>query len=194
MNRRIACRALAAACGLLALGPARAFDPLTSAIGKGVSTALDVRSKDDVVADVEIDAALSRKLVEQKGDDFGKVSILVFARHGVLVGFARSDDIRRRAEELARGEHRLRSLRNDIVVGQAGGSFGHNALLDKKIDLALTTTRGVRSVNMRWKVYGGDVFIIGMAQSSAEANLAVRTVRRIDGVRAVHSSIRVGQK
>ena len=75
---------------------------------------------------------------------------------------------------LARGEHRLRSCATTSSVGQAGGGFGHNALLDKKIDLALTTTRGVRSVNMRWKVpYGGDVFITGMAQSSAEANLAI---------------------
>ena len=173
---------------------ASAFDPITGVISKGISTALDVRSKDDVKVDVEVDAAITKKLVDNKGDEFKDVSILVFARHGVLVGYAPSDDARRKAETLAKAEKRLRSLKNEIQVGKAGGSFGANAVLDKKIDLSLTAAKGVSSVNMRWKVYGDVVFLAGLAQSDAEAKLAVKTIRGLDGVKTVRSSLRIGKK
>ena len=173
---------------------AHAFDPVTSLLSKGVATALDVRSMDEVKADVEIDAHVTRMLAEQKGDDLKNVTLLVFARHGVLVGFAKDNAAKRKAEDLARTEKRFLSLKNDIRIGQAGGSLGANVVLDKKIDLSLTATKGVSSVNMRWKVYGGDVFLTGVAQSGVEANLAVNTIRKLEGVRTVHSSLRIGKK
>lgn len=179
---------------VIGVAPVQAFDPVTSVIGKGISTALDVRSKDDVKFDVEADASITKKLAENKGDDFKNVSILVFARHGVLVGYAPNDEARRRAEALAKSEKRLRSLKNEIQVGKAGGSFGSNAYLDKKIDLALTAAKGVSSVNLRWKVYGDVVFLAGLAQSDAEAKLAMKTVRGLDGVKKVYSSLRIGRK
>jgi osmotically-inducible protein OsmY len=188
------CRAVAfLVAGLVSAGPAAAFDPVTSLISKGVSTALDVRSKDEVKADIEIDGSVTGKLNGNKGDDYKDVSFLVFARHGVLVGYARTDDARRKAEELARTEKRLRSLRNDVVIGTPGGGMAANAMLDKKIDLKLTATKGVSSVNMRWKVYGGEVFLTGVAKTQAEADLAVKTVRGADGVKNVRSSLRIGK-
>lgn len=170
-----------------------AFDPISGAVSKGIATAMDVRSKAEVKADLAIEAAVSNRLGKQKGDELKDVSLLVFARHGVLVGFARSEEAKRKAGELAQGEKRLRSLGNDIVVGAASGGMVGNALLDKKIDLKLTATKGVGSVNMRWRVYGGDVFLMGVAHSKAEADLAVRTIKGLDGVKAVHSSLRVGK-
>ncbi len=173
------------------LPAALAFDPLTSLIGKGISTAMDVRTKAEVQADVEIDTAGTKKLLEHKGDDFKDVSLLVFARHAVLVGYARSEEVKRQAAELLKGDKRIRSLQNQIVVSKAAGSFAGNLVLDKKIDLSLTATKGVSSVNMRWKVYGADVFLTGVAQSDAEAKLAVSTIKGLDGVKAVRSSLRV---
>lgn len=171
-----------------------AFDPVTGAVSKGIATAMDVRSKNEVKADVEIDAAATKKLVDQKGDDLKNVSLLVFARHGVLVGFARNDEVKRKAEELVKGDKQFRSLKNDVVVGTAGGGMVANAMLDKKIDLKLTATKGVSSVNMRWKVYGGDVFLMGVAQSKAEADRAVKAIKGLDGVKAIHSGLRIGKK
>ena len=179
---------------LLIAGQVLAFDPITGAISKGIATAMDVRSKNDVKVDVEIDAAISKKLLDQKGDDLKNVSLLVFARQGVLVGFAKNEEAKRKAEELAKTEKRLRLLKNDIVVGAIGGGMVGNAVLDKKIDLKLTATKGVSSVNMRWKVYGRDVFLMGVAQSKAEADLAIKSIKSLDGVKTVHSSLVIGKK
>lgn len=187
-------QSLLCAAGLVVAAQAAAFDPITSAISKGVATAMDVRSKDDVKVDVEIDASITKKLAGHKGDDFKDVTLLVFARHGVLVGYARSEDIRRKAEELAKADKRFRSLKNDIVVGSAAGGTAGNLVLDKKIDLTLTATKGVSSVNMRWKVYGGEVFLMGVAASKGEAELAVKKIKGLDGVKTVRSSLRIGKK
>jgi len=180
--------------GLMAAVPAAAFDPTFSLLSKGISTAMDVRSRDDVEHDIWIDLALTRKLLVNKGDAYTDISVLVFARHAVLVGFAKNRDIRRQAVKLAKTEKRLRSLKNAIVVGATDGNIAINLLLDKKIDLVLIATQGVGSVNMRWKVYAGDVFLMGVAQSRREANLAVRTIKELHGVKKVHSSLRIGKR
>ncbi len=189
-----ATRSLLGIASLVVVIQAFAFDPITSAISKGVATAMDVRSKDEVKADVEIDATATKKLVDQKGDDLKSVSFLVFARHGVLVGFARNNEAKRKAEDLVKGDRRLRSLKNDVVVGAIRGGMIGNAVLDEKIGLTLTATKGISSVNMRWKVYGGDVFLMGFAQSKAEADLTIKTIKKLDGVQIIHSSLRIGKK
>ena len=45
-----------------------------------------------------------------------------------------------------------------------------DAVLDKKIDLKLTATKGVSSVNMRWKAYGKEVR--GLAPGTLNALLS----------------------
>lgn len=179
---------------LVLSAPSGAFvDPLSLA-GSAVSTAMDVRTKAEVKNDVEIDAALTKKLLEAKGDDFKDVSVLVFAQQAVLVGYAKNEEAKRKAEALAKADRRIRSLRNDIVVGSPAGGMAGNLVLDKKIGAALTAAKGVHSVNMRWKVYGGEVFLMGIAKSKAEADLAAAKVRGLDGVKSVRSSLRIGRK
>lgn len=180
--------------GLILLGAAgqsAAFDPITSFAGKVISTAMDVRTKDEVKDDVDIDVVMTKKLLDQKGDDFKNTSILVFARHAVLVGYAKNEDVRRKAGEIAKAERKIRSLKNGILIGTPSGGMGGNLVLDKKIDYSLTATKGVSSVNMRWKVYGGEIFLMGVAKSQKEANLAITTIRRLEGVKNVHSSLRI---
>jgi osmotically-inducible protein OsmY len=184
--------ALVAFC-VAAFVPAMAFDPLSVA-GSAVSTAMDVRSKTEVKNDVEIDAALTKKLLEAKGDDFKDVSALVFAQRVVLVGYAKNEDARRKAEELVKADKRIRSLANDIVIGAPSGNMAGNLVLEKKIGVALTAAKGVHSVNMRWKACGGEVFLMGVAGGKAEADAAVAKVRGVDGVRKVNAQLRVGHK
>lgn len=187
-------RIIIIATGCLFALQAHAFDPITSVLGKGISTALDVRTKEEVKEDIAIDIAVTKLFAEQKGDQFKNVSLLVFARHGVLAGFAANADARRNAEQLVKSEKRLRSLTNKVIVGVTNGNFGSNLVLDKKIDFKLTATKGVSSVNMRWKVYGGDVFLMGIAQGRKEADLAVKAIKELDGVKTIHSSLRIVKK
>lgn len=173
-----------------------AFDPITSIAGSLISTAMDVRSSSEVKNDVEIDAAITKRLLENKGDDLKGVSVLVFAQHAVLAGVVKNQDAKRKAAELAGNDKRIRSLRNEIFVDtvESGGSMASNLFLEKKIGATLTAAQGVHSVNMRWKAVGGRVVLMGVAKSKAEVNLAVSKIKTLDGVKSVKSCLRVDGK
>ncbi|MBI5658089.1 MAG: BON domain-containing protein [Nitrosomonadales bacterium] len=171
-----------------------AFDPIVSIVGMGISTSMDARTAGEVKNDIQIDVALTKKLLDHKGDDFKNVSALVFAQHVVLIGYARNGSVRRQAGALAKPDKLIRSLRNDILIGKPDGNFGANLVLDKKIGLALTAARGISSVNMRWKVYGGAVFLAGVAQSPEEARLAAATIRSLGGVKKLRPHLRIVRK
>lgn len=170
-----------------------AFDPITSLAGSVISTAMDVRSKSEVKNDVEIDAAATKRLLENKGDELKEISVLVFAQRAVLVGVVKNEDAKHKAAELVGKDKRIRSLQNEILVGTAdsGGSMASNLFLEKKIGATLTTAQGVHSVNMRWKAVGGRVVLMGGAGSQAEVNLATSKIKTLDGVKSVKSCLRV---
>ena len=195
MNREL--RSAVAALFLLCLAQSSlAFDPITTLAGSVISTAMDVRTKSEVKDDVEIDAAITKRLLENKGDELKGVSALVFAQHVVLAGLVRSADAKRKAAELAGKDERIRSLQNEIVVSatESGGSLASNLFLEKKIGATLTATKGVSSVNMRWKSVGGRIILMGVAKTRAEADLAVSRIRSLDGVKSVKSRLRITGK
>ena len=173
-----------------------AFDPITSLAGSAISTAMDVRSKSEVKNDVEIDMAVTKRLLENKGDELKGVSILVFAQHAVLAGLVNNEGTKRKAAALVGKDKRIRSLQNEIIVGvaESGGSMASNLFLEKKMGVTLTATQGVHSVNMRWKAVGGRVVLMGVAQSQAEAKLAVSKIKALDGVKSVKSCLRIEGK
>lgn len=178
---------------LCLIQPSLAFDPITSLAGSAISTAMDVRSKSEVKNDVEIDIAATKRLKENKGDALKNVSILVFAQHAVLAGVVKNEGAKRQAAGLVGKDKRIRSLKNEIIIGTAdsGGGMASNLFLEKKIGATLTAAQGVQSVNMRWQAVGGLVVLMGVAKSQAEANLAVSKIKSLDGVKSVKSCLRV---
>jgi len=172
------------------------FDPITFIAGNTIPVAMDVRSMSEVKNDIEIDASATRALLENKGDSLSRVSVLVFSQHVVLTGIVNSEAAKRQAVRLIGEDKRIRSLQNKIILGatENGGSFMSNLFLEKKIGLTLTATQGVHSVNMRWKAVGGNVVIMGVASSQAEANLAVSKIKVVEGVKSVKLCLRVNVK
>ena len=173
-----------------------AFDPITSIAGSLISTAMDVRTKSEVMNDVDIDAAITKRLLENKGDDLKGVSVLVFAQRVVLVGSVKGQKAKLKAAELVGKDKRIRSLQNEIFVDavESGGGMASNLFLEKKIGATLTATQGVSSVNMRWKAIGGRIVLMGIAKSKTEANLAVSKIKTVDGAKSVKSCLRIENK
>lgn len=176
--------------------PLLAFDPITALAGSVISTAMDVRTKSEVKNDVGIDATITKRLLDNKGDELKGVSVLVFAQHVVLAGLVKSADAKRKAAVLVGKDGRIRSLQNEIIVSttESGGSMTSNLFLEKKIGATLTTTKGVSSVNMRWKSVGGRIILMGVAKSRAEADLAVSRIKTLNGVKSVKSRLRIAGK
>ena len=181
-----------AVCALLLLAGPQAVaqvNPL-GALGRVVSTTMDARSKGEVAADAEISAAASKQLLENKGAEWAGVTVLVFQRHVVLAGAVKTEDVRKRVEDLVRKDRRIKSLANELMVGNVG-SLARDTALEAQINAALTAASGVSSVNMRWCATGGHVVLMGVAQSAREASSAQSKVRGVGGVKSLKSHLRV---
>lgn len=172
------------------------FNPLTI-VGKVVSTTLDVRTKTEVKNDVDISASANKRLLDDKRAEWSGVSILIFAQHVVLAGAVKTDEAKKIVEAVVRTDTRIRSLSNDLVVIKKAGDEGSlvkDTAKDTAINAALTSTKGIGSVNMRWKSVGGNVVLMGVAQSHEEAALAVAKIKELDGITSVKSHLRVVPK
>ena len=161
-----------------------------SILGRAVSTSMDVRTKDEVKHDTEIAAGASKRLLDDKGSEWTGVTVMVFAQHVVLAGAVKSDAVKKRVEEVVRQDKAIRSLKNELRVGDVG-KLVKDTTLEAEINASLTAAKGVSSVNMRWSATGGRVVLMGVAQSKQEADLAVQKIRGIGGVTGVVSHLRV---
>jgi osmotically-inducible protein OsmY len=165
------------------------MNPL-SILGKVVTTSMDVRTKAEVTADTEISAGASKRLLDDKKSEWAGVAVLVFAQHVVLAGAVKTGEVKKRVEEVVKRDPKIRSLKNELLVGDLG-SLARDTALEAEINANLTAAKGVSSVNMRWSATGGRVVLMGVAQSQPEAALAVSKVSGIKGVKGVKSHLRV---
>jgi osmotically-inducible protein OsmY len=175
---------------LLCAGPACAQVNPFSVLGKVVTTSMDVRTKAEVTADTDIAAGASKRLLDDKKAEWAGVAVLVFAQHVVLAGAVKSDEVKKRVEELVKKDARIRSLKNELLAGGTG-SLARDTALEAEINANLTSAKGVSSVNMRWSATGGRVVLMGVAQSQQEAALAQQKIRAIKGVKTLVSHLRV---
>jgi osmotically-inducible protein OsmY len=163
-----------------------------SALGRVVTTTMDVRSKDEVKADTEISAGASKRLLDDKGSEWAGVTVLVFARQ-VLAGAVKNDTVKQRGEEVVRRDKNIRGLKNELLTGDVGQLVKDTAR-EAEINASLTAAKGISSVNMRWSSTGGRVVLMGVAQSQQEADSAVQKIRAIGGVKSVKSHLIVRGK
>jgi len=176
----------------LLLGNASAQNPF-SLLGRVVTTTMDMRSKAEVSTDTEIGAGASKRLLDDKKSEWAGVTVMVFAQHVVLAGAVKTAAVKKRVEEVVRSDARIKSLKNELLVGDLG-SLARDTALEAEINASLTAAKGIASVNMRWCATGGQVVLMGVAQSKPEAELAVAKIRGIKGVKGLKSHLRVVAK
>ena len=164
-----------------------------SILGRVVTTSMDARSKAEVTADAEISGGASKRLLEDKKAEWAGVSVLVFAQHVVLAGAVKSAEVKKRVEDIVRQDKRIRSFKNELLVGDVG-SLARDTALEAEINASLTAAKGISSVNMRWSATGAQVVLMGVAGSRQEAELAASRIRSIKGVKSLKSHLRLVQK
>lgn len=161
-----------------------------SILGKVITTSMDARTKAEVKADAEISAGASKRLLDDGRSEWAGVTLLVFAQHVVIAGAVKSEGVKKRVGEVVRRDQSIRTLKNELLVGNLG-SLARDTALEAEINATLTAAKGVSSVNMRWSATGGHVVLMGVARSPQEAKLAASKVRSIDGVKSLKSHLRV---
>ena len=85
-------------------------------LGAGCSVMRGQQSAGSYVDDTGITTAIKAKFVEDKVVSAGSINVETLSGTVQLSGFARSEDEKRQAEQIARNTRNVRAVRNDIVV------------------------------------------------------------------------------
>ena len=79
-------------------------------------------------------------------------------------------------------------------VGQAGQSvnnFVNDFWIETKINAQLLSTRGVTSVNYRWRSVRNVVYLIGRSRSQDELKTVLNIIRKTEGVTEVKQFVEI---
>lgn len=85
-------------------------------LGAGCSVMRGQQTAGSYVDDAGITTAVKAKFVEDKIVSAGSISVETLNGTVQLSGFARSEEEKRQAEQIARNTRHVRAVRNDIVV------------------------------------------------------------------------------
>jgi endonuclease YncB( thermonuclease family) len=139
------------------------------------ATAEDYSTRSEIV---------SRLVDENLGLD---VSTDVYQGRVMLTGLVKSAASRKKAQELARQVPAVQEIFNDLQITEEGGILGtlSDLSIEAKLKVQLVMAEGVSSINYRWRVNKGMVYLLGMAESPEELANVVRIARETQGVREV---------
>lgn len=156
---------------------------------KGVT---DERSMGSMMDDTLIATTVKSKMVS---DDFVKARhIDVDVLNGVvfLIGVVESNSQRRMAADIARGVEGVRSVENQLLVGETtAGQLLDDAILSSKIRAELIKTPEIRSTNIDVDTNNNVVTLTGIVSSQYEKAKALHVVQRISGNRRIIDNLAV---
>jgi osmotically-inducible protein OsmY len=167
---------------------------LGTAANVGVAST-EERSLGDSLDDSAISAEVNQFFI-QKGKEhlFGDVSIRVHEGRVLLTGRTDSDAIREQAAELAWQAHGVREVINEIKVGaESAGTWDYlnDNAIETQVEARLLADKNVKSQNYTVEVVDGTAYLLGVAQTEKERNIAAYIASVSKGVREVVSYVRL---
>lgn len=200
-------RAVAAAASLAVFGLLAACTP-TSVVTGVAQAAWEDRSTQDQVDDVRIATGILKRLVDEDKNLLLDVSGDTWEKRVMLTGTLDDPAVSQRVEDLVWEDERVEEVNNVIQIVSAVEKEEQRALREKtkeggrsvgetindlwivtKIKVKLVSTRGVTSVNYRWRSVRKTVYVIGRARSEWELNTVLGIIRGTDGVKGVEHFI-----
>jgi len=158
----------------------------------GVVAAQD-RGFEQAVDDNEIAFEINRKLIARDSKLFSRVSTQVSKGRVVLNGFVANPEDRITAMKIAWSVSGVREVLDELQVGKPL-SFSErtsDALITTKLRARLTGDNSISSINYSIETLRGTVYLMGIAQDSAELNRVIAHARDVSGVRNVVSNVEI---
>ena len=139
---------------------------------------------DDAAITLDINEALIGK---QYSDLFAELSTDVYERVVMLTGTVKFAKNKRRATDLVRGVKGVKRIINELQVTSdyGPGAAANDLWIETKLKVKLLGTKGIRSINYRWRSVNGVVYVIGAGRSQEEINTLLNVIRTTDRVNKV---------
>ena len=111
----------------------------------------------------------------------------------MLTGSVKTARDRERAATLVQGLRGVRIVYNEIQVTDKGSfqSTANDVWINAKIKAKYLAEIGVKSVNLRWRVVNGTVYLLGFARSENERRLMIALTKNTKSVIGVIDHIAV---
>jgi hyperosmotically inducible periplasmic protein len=157
------------------------------------TTPAEDRSFADSTADAEIKLAINKSMLDLDGKLFLDVNTAVYDGRVLLTGKVATQAAHDDAERIAQRTPGVREVINELLVttDRSFVSGVNDVAIEVKIKAQLVATKGIKSIDYRWRSLAGTVYVIGTAQSAQEMSAVLEVIRRIDGVKRVVNYARV---
>ena len=166
---------------------------------------MEDRSTEDQVTDTKIATGLLSGLADKDKNLLLDVNVDVWERRAMLTGTVDDPRVRQDVVRLAQADDRIRKIHDEIQIvtkaerdqrreaaknkdeskkegiGQAVNDFW----IETKISAKLISTRGVTSVNFRWRSVRNVIYLIGRARNDDELKTVLEIIHKTEGVKQV---------
>ena len=159
-----------------------------------MTTVVEDRPFSHVVADTETRANITKRLLEAKNNDlFFDVSADAYEGRVMLTGSVKFERDRERAAALVQGLRGVKIVYNEIQVSNRSGfqNTASDLWINAKIKTKYFTETGIKSINLRWRVVNGTVYLLGFARSEKERKLMIALTKDTKYVTGVIEHIAV---
>ncbi len=158
----------------------------------GYAVATDERQTSRMMDDSAITTRIKNAMIKDGIIKAHQVDVDTVNGHVTLSGVVESTTVSRRAVQIATGEAGVKSVKNNLQIGQKTWSetFNDN-WLGSKIKSKLMAEPEIRSLNIDVDVHKGVVTLTGVVGDSYQRKRAIEIARSTEGVRRVVDNLKV---
>lgn len=158
------------------------------------TTVVEDRQFGHVISDTETRMNITKRLLAAENNDlFFDVHTDTYEGRVMLTGAVKTPRDRERAAALVHGLPGVKIVYNEIQVTDKGGfeSAANDFWIDTKILTKMVAEQDIKSVNLRWRVVNGTVYLLGFARSEKERQIAIALAKDTQYVTRVIDHIAV---
>ena len=153
-----------------------------------ITTFADDRYINQITTDAEIKLDINKRLIGRKGGNlFFDINTDIYEGRVMLTGSVPSSVEQRSVTALVKGIPGIREVYNDVQLK------GENDLIKTANDVWIATKlralflaeRGIRSINLRWRVVDSKVYLIGQVRSDLELRKVITIAKNTVPVKRV---------
>lgn len=162
------------------------------AAGGGYAAATDERQTGRMMDDSTITTRINNAMIKDDLVKAHRIDVDTIEGHVTLTGVVRTGKIARRAVYLAAHEAGVKSVRNNLQIGEkTWGDTFNDSWLGSKIKSKLIAEPEIRSLNIDVDVHKGVVTLTGVVGDSYQKRRAIELARATDGTRNVVDNLKV---
>lgn len=176
----------------LSLSLSGCFAATVFTAAEGVKTIAQDRSAGQRLDDNSIAININDKFMQKDFNDmFANVDTQISEGRVLLTGNVDKPDTRVEAERLTWEVGGVKEVINEIQVNNSSSfsTYLEDAYISRHIKTRMFLTNGIKSVNYGVETVQGVVYLMGIAESKRELDIAVAISRRAPGVKKVISHV-----